>query len=97
MPAGCFVFCTRAAFEAVGGFNQRLYAAEEVALGAALKRVGSFVILSESVTTSGRKLRAYFGWEILGILLRMAARGRTSMRSRKGLDIWYGERRRDVE
>jgi GT2 family glycosyltransferase len=86
------MFCRRDAFEAVGGFDEKLFAAEEVALGAALKRVGRFLILREFVTTSGRKLRAYSGWEIIGILGRLAWRGRVAMRSRKGLDIWYQRR-----
>jgi glycosyltransferase involved in cell wall biosynthesis len=94
LAAGCFVFCERGAFESVGGFSEKLYAAEEVALGASLKRVGRFVILPEPVVTSGRKLRNYSGWEILGIMARLAARGWPGLRSRKGLEIWY-ERRGD--
>ena len=34
---GCFIFCTREAFDAVGGFNERYYAAEEVWLSYALR------------------------------------------------------------
>src|SRR5438093_242790 len=34
---GCFLFCTRSAYRAVGGFDERLFAAEEVAFAAALK------------------------------------------------------------
>jgi glycosyltransferase involved in cell wall biosynthesis len=96
IPAGCFLFCRRDAFQTVEGFDEKLFAAEEVALGAALKRMGRFVILREFVTTSGRKLRDYSGWEMIGILVRLAWRGRSGMRSRKGLEIWYqrrGERR----
>ena len=94
IPAGCFLFCRRDAFQTVRGFDEKLFAAEEVALGAALKRVGRFVILRECVTTSGRKLRDYSGWEMLGILVRLAWLGRAAMRSREGLEIWY-ERRRE--
>ena len=49
---------------------------------------------SHPAITSGRKLRDYSGWEILGILLRLAAGGWSSFWSRKGLEIWY-ERRQD--
>jgi hypothetical protein len=63
----------------------------------ALRRRGRFVILRESVTTSGRKLRAHSGREVLGILLRLALSGPTAMRRRDSLDIWYGERRGDPE
>ena len=67
LACGCFVFCTRQAFEDAGGFDQKLYASEEIALSRALKRQGRFVVLRESVVTSGRKLRTYSGAEVLGI------------------------------
>ncbi|MDQ6628985.1 MAG: glycosyltransferase, partial [Pseudomonadota bacterium] len=66
ITGGCFLFCSRSAFEAVGGFDETLFAAEEIALCRALQRQGRFVILRESVLTSGRKLRTYSGWEIVG-------------------------------
>jgi hypothetical protein len=97
LAAGCFIFCSRRAFERVGGFNERLFAAEEAAMSKALAAQGSFVILRETVLTSGRKLRAYSGRELLGILLRLGLRGRAALNQRHGLDIWYGDRRTDPD
>jgi glycosyltransferase involved in cell wall biosynthesis len=95
LAAGCFIFCTRAAFDQVGGFDETLFAAEEVALSRALRRHGRFVLLREQVLTSGRKLRTHSGREVLGSLLRLAWGGRRSMARRQGLEIWYGKRRED--
>ena len=64
LAAGCYLFCTRAAFEAAGGFDERLFATEEIALSRALARQGRVVILRETVVSSGRKLRTHTGWEI---------------------------------
>jgi glycosyltransferase involved in cell wall biosynthesis len=97
LAAGCFVFCTRQAFEAVGGFDEGLYASEECSLSWALKREGRFVLLREPVLTSSRKLRTYSGWEILKLALRLAWRGRLSVRDRQDKEIWYGPRRTDPE
>ncbi len=97
LAAGCFLFCTRPAFEAVHGFDEALYGSEEIAMSQALKRQGRFVVLRESVTTSGRKLRAHSGWELLRILGRLALRGPKSVRSRQGLEIWYEGRREDPD
>lgn len=97
LAGGCFLFCTREAFEAVGGFDEALFAAEEVYLSRALRRLGRFVIVDGRVITSGRKLRTYSGRETLGILLRLALAGPKSVRKRDGLDLWYAERRPDVE
>ncbi len=92
---GCFLFSARAAFEAVGGFDETLYASEELTLCRALRTQGEFTILRESVLTSGRKMRTYSGWEILRGALRIALAGRAGVRDRSRLDIWYAPRRRD--
>ena len=76
---GCFLFSTRTAFEAVGGFDETLYASEELTLCRALQKQGEFVILRESVLTSGRKVRTYSGWEILRDSLRIAVAGRAGV------------------
>jgi len=97
LASGCFLFCTRDAFRAAGGWDETLFAAEELAMTQALRRQGRFVILRESVVTSGRKLRAHSGRELLGTLARLAVSGRGSVRRRDGLDVWYGERRPDPD
>jgi len=97
VAAGCYVFCSRAAFDAIGGFDERLYAAEEIAFSRTLRQQGSVVILRESVTTSGRKLRAHSGWEVLRLCAGLARRGTASIRSRERLSLWYGDRRDDPD
>ena len=94
LASGSFLFCTREAFEAVGGFDEALYAAEEAAMSTALKRQGRFVVLRETVTTSGRKLRAYSGREVLRMVGRLVRSGNAGQR-REGLELWYGDRRPD--
>jgi glycosyltransferase involved in cell wall biosynthesis len=89
LAGGCFLFCTRAAFAAAGGFDEALYATEEVGFGLRLKALGRFVILREVVTTSGRKLRAHSALAMLGIGVRLARGG---MQRREGLEYWYGPR-----
>ena len=92
---GCFIFCTRAAFDAVGGFDQAYYAGEDVAISRALARHGRFVILRQPVLTSARKLRTFSIGEHLRLMAAFAVRGRGLLKSRRGLDLWYGERRDD--
>lgn len=87
---GCFIFCTRAAFEGTGGWDERVFAGEEVYMCAALKRRGRFVVLRECVVTSGRKLRDHGPSEILGTLARLVLLGRRGVASRRGLGLWYG-------
>ena len=91
--AGCFVFCRRDAFEAVGGFDEGWYAAEDIALSRALATQGRFVVLRERVSTSARKLRSHPLREHLWLLFRFAVRGRGLLRSRDALGLWYGGRR----
>jgi len=93
--AGCFIFCTREAFTAVGGFDEAYFGAEEVILSQALRARGRFVVLAEPVITSGRKLRAYSARELFGAMARLALGGRKAVQRREGLDLWYAERRPD--
>ena len=93
--SGCFLFCTRSAFEAVGGFNEQVYAAEEAFISRALGRRGSLVTVKQPVLTSGRKLRTYSAGEILSVLLSLGLRGTKGLRNRQKLDLWYGRRRED--
>jgi glycosyltransferase involved in cell wall biosynthesis len=97
LASGCFLFCTREAFRAAGGFDEGLFGGEEAAMSRALRRQGRFVVLRQHVTTSGRKMRAHSAREVLGLLARLALTGPTSIRRREGLDLWYGERRPDPE
>ena len=97
LASGCFLFCTREAFHAAGGFDAGLFGAEEAVMSRALRRQGRFVVLREFVTTSGRKLRAHSAREILGLLVRLALAGPKAVRRREGLEIWYGERRPDPD
>lgn len=90
---GCSLFCTRAAFDATGGFDERYYAGEDVAMGRALARYGKLVIVREVVMTSARKLRTHTTGEKLRLLARFLWRGRGMLRSRRELDLWYGDRR----
>ncbi len=96
LAAGCFIFCARPAFEAVGGFDERLFGAEEAVMSRALRRQGRFVVLRQAVVTSGRKLRAHSPWEIIRVLGSIALRP-SRLQARDGLEIWYGERRPDPQ
>ncbi len=91
--AGCFIFARRDAFEAARGFDETLFAGEEILLSIAMKRQGRFVLLHEPVTTSARKLRMYSTWRIIPLVLGFILHGSALLRSRKGLEWWYDGKR----
>ena len=92
---GAFMFCTREAFHEVGGFDEGLYAAEEVAMSFALKRAGRFVVLSERVLTSGRRFRTTSGLQVLAAFFGMAFfHSKTLTRRSSSVEkIWYDSNR----
>lgn len=92
---GCFLFCTREAFETVGGFNESLYVTEDVTLGRALARIGRVAILREEVVTSARKMRTYTVGEKFRAIFRFIRAPRRAARDRSALDLWYGPRRHE--
>lgn len=95
LAAGCFLFCTRNAFAAVGGFDETFYGAEELVMSRALKRHGRFVVLRQAVITSGRKLRTHSVGEVLMVIGRLALRGPKAVKQRQGMELWYADRRED--
>ena len=91
--AGAYIFCTKEAFDAVGGFNEKFFAAEEVHLSKALHKEGKFKTLRSHVLTSGRKFRTHSAFQIVTTLFLVGIPGIRSIKRRKAL--WYGERRGD--
>ncbi|MCX6545221.1 MAG: glycosyltransferase [Acidobacteria bacterium] len=91
LAAGSFIFCTRQAFETVGGFDQTLYAGEDVDLSWRLKRLGAFVIVKQPVVTSGRTARSHTVTDVLRLLPGAIFLGRRYFNTRRG--PWYEPRR----
>ena len=95
LAAGCFLFATRDAFAAVGGFDEAFFGAEEIVISRALRNHGRFIVLKEAVTTSGRKLRTHSSVEMVKILARLTLRGTQVVKQREGMELWYAARRAD--
>lgn len=91
---GCCLFCTREAFNAMGGFSETLLAGEDIAFCQAVKKVGRFVIVKPTVVTSARKLDVVGPWEVIGLVLTIAVRG-ARYESKWVRDILYGRRAQD--
>ena len=93
LGAGAFLFTTRENFQAVGGFDEQLFAGEEVYFTLALKKLGRFKLLREPVVTSGRKLRMHSARHICSQSIAIVFRGRRGVQSRDKLDLWYDGKR----
>ena len=97
VAGGCFLFAQRAAFDAVGGFDERYFASEEIHFARALRRRGRFAMLSQAVLSSGRKLRLFPGWELAREVLGVVRGGLPAVRRREALGFWYNGRRETVD
>lgn len=97
--AGALVVCRRDAFQTVGGFDQELYALDEIRLSKELKRWGrerglQFTILtSHPLETSSRKISLYSSSEIAAQIFRIFFLPKKTLQDKKHLSIWYDGRR----
>jgi glycosyltransferase involved in cell wall biosynthesis len=93
LAAGSYLFCQRQAWEDVGGFDQTVYAGEELYFSRKIKQWGReralcFRVLTGSpIVTSARKLEWYSQWAMLKHILRMMRPGAHKNRDHCGL--WY--------
>ena len=90
---GAFVFCRRDAFEAIGGFDERYYASEEIHLSRALSRWGrrhgmKMRILNLPIRTSVRKLH-WFGVRRMLAMMGKFVCCPWLVRDRKHCWLWY--------
>jgi glycosyltransferase involved in cell wall biosynthesis len=97
--AGAFIFCEARAFRALGGFNEELYASEEIDLFRRLKRRahrdGRVIVIlhRHPLRTSDRKWKLYTTSELFRFLLKLLFLGRRTVRDRNACHAWYDGRR----
>lgn len=93
IAGGAFMFCTRKAFDATGGFDERLFGAEDAAMCWALKRQGRFAVLWHWVVTTGRRMHGVRGLRMLAGLICMAFLPGMLKRRSRVRRIWYESNR----
>jgi glycosyltransferase involved in cell wall biosynthesis len=98
MLAGSFIFCEAEAFRKIGGFNEKMFAAEELDLTVRLKKFAKttgkrVVVLSRHpLLTSARKLHLYSFWEHFRLLFLIAFKP-SVLTNRETCHLWYDGRR----
>ena len=97
--SGALVVSRADAFREVGGFNQELFAADEIDLSYLLKKWGkkrglAFTILTKHpLETSSRKMKLYSGREMLCQFYHLVVSPRGALKDKKKLSVWYDGRR----
>ena len=92
--AGSFLFCEANAFRKLDGFNNDLFAAEEVEYCERLNRFGKslskrLIMLRPSVITSGRKVKALFTPKNLAHGLKVLFTAGEALKNRDNCSYWY--------
>ena len=94
LAAGSFIFCLSSGFQEIGGFDESIYAAEEITFSRKIKSWGKkhnflFTIISDhSVITSGRKFHWYSSMQLV-LLLLLFTIFPFALRSRSLCNFWY--------
>lgn len=97
--AGSFIMVDRAVFQKLGGFDLRLYAAEEIDLTHRLKKLGREqgrkvqILHRYPLETSARKAELYSSRELLSFFVRSILRPFATVTRREDCAPWYDGRR----
>lgn len=97
--AGALVVCRRDAFQEIGGFDQNLYALDEVTLSKQLKLWGRWhgllftILTGHPLHTSSRKVSLYSSREIAVQIFRIFFLPKRTLRDKSHLSVWYDGRR----
>lgn len=97
--AGSFVCVETKAFRDLGGFSDKLFAAEELEFSGRLKKLARqrgrrvAILHRHPLLTSGRKIKLYSARETLGFLFKSALRPRKTLTDREKCLLWYDGRR----
>lgn len=93
VAAGSYLFCLRDAWREVGGFDERVYAGEELYFSRRIKRWGRtrrlrFRILQDApIVTSARKMEWYGQWELLRHIVLLLMPG--ALKRQESCGLWY--------
>jgi glycosyltransferase involved in cell wall biosynthesis len=99
LMAGSFIFCDASAFRKIGGFSDKLFAAEEIEFTQRLRKLARstgkrIVILHRHpLLTSARKLHLYTKREHLRFLRKIIFTKGRALTSRDAAHLWYDGRR----
>lgn len=97
--AGSFICVNAEAFRKLGGFSDKLFAAEEVEFSHRLKKLARqegkrvVILARHPLLTSGRKIKLYTPREHLGFMLRSVLRPGKMLTNREKCLLWYDGRR----
>jgi len=82
--------CRKADFESFGGFDETIYAAEDVQLAYDLKRLGKFNLIKKGwIITSTRKIDQTPLWEMIAKLIGFGFGLQKKIRSKEYCEHWY--------
>jgi cellulose synthase/poly-beta-1,6-N-acetylglucosamine synthase-like glycosyltransferase len=93
LAAGSYLFCRREAWEETGGFDERVYAGEELLFSRRLSQWARahglrFEVLTKTpVVTSARKLQWYGQWQLIWRMMLLARPG--ALRDPRQCTLWY--------
>lgn len=90
-PPCAFFYIRKDIFNELNGFNENLYAYEELDLAKRAKKHGKFRILSHSAKTSARKMYLYSMWDFILFFIKVTFWQKKTLTNRKNLNIWYPE------
>ena len=98
-PAGSYIFCRAETFRELGGFSDKLFAAEEIEFDQRLKRLARqrrkriCIIRHPPLLSSNRRMVMYSPIRMIGFLARSVFSFGLNLRQRDTCNWWYDGKR----
>ena len=93
-PTGAFMFCKRTVFDAVGGFNEDIFAFEDLDFSYAIRKYGKsndkkFTVIREPIYTSSRRANNLKPRDFVKIAVQLSTHGKSTLKDKSNFSQWY--------
>lgn len=96
-PTGAFMFCKKSTFHEIGGFDEELFALEDLDFSRKLRNFGrlidkKFTIIKQPTYTSSRRVNDFKPRDIVKLAVLLSKSGKSTLKNKNNFLQWYSRK-----